>query len=593
MSRYRRWNELLELLAAAGQLQVEEAAKALGVSEATVRRDLDELATQQMLTRIRGGAVAQGVTYDLPLRYKSERHPSEKQRIAAVAAGLVRPGQVTGLNGGTTTTEVARALATRSDLNGQVPPPALTVVTNALNIATELAVRQHIKIVATGGVARPQSYELTGPLATGVLEQVTLDVAILGVDGIDAVAGATAHHEGEASINRLMARQAAKVVIAADSSKVGRRAFARICTAARDRRAGHRHRDRRRGRGPAGGRGSRRCHRLKRRRPGSPTLTSSTWWSSATATRTCSSSATTSPPRSASRRSWCDSMSLVVGGSASITAVAAARLGLSVALVAAVGDDAAGQFMLDQLAREGVATDAVAVRGDAPTGMTVALSNGGDRAILTALGAVGSLTADDVPAALLRRARHVHISSYFLLEDSLGPGLGAVISAAQAAGATVSLDTNWDPSGRWGDDRLAAALARADLLLPNEAEAVRLSGEPDLAAAVPVLTAAGARLVVKLGARGALCAAGPRRHRVSVPPLAPVNATGAGDCFNAGLITGLLRGLELTEAAALGCAAGALSTRAPGGTGSCPDLPSALALAGTATITTPSPSTLP
>jgi len=231
MTRYRRWNELLELLAAEGQLQVEEAAKALGVSEATVRRDLDELARQQMLTRIRGGAVAQGVTYDLPLRYKSERHPSEKQRIAAVAAGLVRPGQITGLNGGTTTTEVARALATRSDLNSQVPSPAVTVVTNALNIATELAVRQHIKIVTTGGVARPQSYELTGPLATGVLEQVALDVAILGVDGIDAVAGATAHHEGEASINRLMARQAAKVVIAADSSKVGRRAFARICTA--------------------------------------------------------------------------------------------------------------------------------------------------------------------------------------------------------------------------------------------------------------------------------------------------------------------------------------------------------------------------
>jgi DeoR family transcriptional regulator, aga operon transcriptional repressor len=231
VSRYRRWNELLELLAADGQLQVERAAQVLGVSAATVRRDFDELARQQMLTRIRGGAVAQGVTYDLPLRYKSERHPSEKQRIAAVAAGLVRPGQIAGLNGGTTTTEVARALATRSDLNSGLPPPAVTVVTNALNIATELAVRQHIKIVATGGVARPQSYELTGPLATGVLEQVTLDIAILGVDGIDAVAGATASHEGEASINRLMAQRASKVVIAADSSKVGRRAFARICTA--------------------------------------------------------------------------------------------------------------------------------------------------------------------------------------------------------------------------------------------------------------------------------------------------------------------------------------------------------------------------
>jgi DeoR/GlpR family transcriptional regulator of sugar metabolism len=106
------------------------------------------------------------------------------------------------------------------------------VVTNALNIATDLAVRQHIKIVTTGGVARPQSYELTGPLATDVLEQVTLDVAILGVDAIDAVAGATAHHEGEASINRLMGRQARRVIIVADSSKVGQRAFARIVTPA-------------------------------------------------------------------------------------------------------------------------------------------------------------------------------------------------------------------------------------------------------------------------------------------------------------------------------------------------------------------------
>src|SRR5579863_3410456 len=137
VSRYRRWNELLELLATAGQLQVEDAAKALNVSAATVRRDFDELAEQQMLTRIRGGAIAQGVNYDLPLRYKTERHPSEKQRIGELAAGLVRAGQVAGLNGGTTTTEVARALATRPDLSHDGPGPAVTVVTNALNIATE------------------------------------------------------------------------------------------------------------------------------------------------------------------------------------------------------------------------------------------------------------------------------------------------------------------------------------------------------------------------------------------------------------------------------------------------------------------------
>jgi sugar/nucleoside kinase (ribokinase family) len=264
------------------------------------------------------------------------------------------------------------------------------------------------------------------------------------------------------------------------------------------------------------------------------------------------------------------SISLVIGGSAAITAVAAARLGLSVALVAAVGADPAGQFMLAQLAAEGVDVSAVLTRPDRPTGMTVALSQGGDRAILTALGAVASLTAAEVPGALLARARHVHVSSYFLLEDSLGPGLAGVLAAARAAGASTSLDTNWDPSGRWGDERLAAALGQADLLLPNETEALRLAGAGGLADAAWALAGRGARLAVKLGAKGALCVAGTVAHRVSLPPVTPVDATGAGDCFDAGLIAGLLDGLPLERAAALGCAAGALSTAAPGGTAAAP-----------------------
>jgi sugar/nucleoside kinase (ribokinase family) len=275
---------------------------------------------------------------------------------------------------------------------------------------------------------------------------------------------------------------------------------------------------------------------------------------------------------------------MVVGGSAAITAVAAARLGLRVELVAAVGADPAGDFMLGQLSREGVGTAAVAVRDGAPTGMTVALSRGADRAILTAVGAVASLTARDVPATLLAQARHVHVSSYFLLEHSLAPGLAAVLADARAAGATTSLDTNWDPAGKWGDKHLSASLAQTDVLLPNEAEAVRIAGEPTLPAAVGALTAAGHRLVVKLGERGALCADGPVWHRAELPPVTPVDATGAGDGFNAGLITGLLRGLALPDAAALGCAVGALSTRAAGGTASCPDLASALALARDATV---------
>jgi DeoR family transcriptional regulator, aga operon transcriptional repressor len=224
-----RWNTLLELLAQDGQLSVEDAATGMTVSAATIRRDFDQLAQQQMLTRTRGGAVANGVSYDLPLRYKSAKHASEKQRIGSTAANLVPPGSVVGLNGGTTTTEVARALAIRADLHSKATGPALTVVTNALNIANELTVRPHVKIVVTGGVARPQSYELIGPLASGLLTNLSLDIAILGVDAINASTGASAHHEGEASINALMASRARQVIVVADGSKLGQQTFAQIC----------------------------------------------------------------------------------------------------------------------------------------------------------------------------------------------------------------------------------------------------------------------------------------------------------------------------------------------------------------------------
>ncbi|MGR8009166.1 DeoR/GlpR family DNA-binding transcription regulator [Streptomyces hypolithicus] len=234
MSKHERWSALLELLAAEGRLEVEEAATTLEVSAATIRRDLDELAEQQMLVRTRGGAIAHGVSYELPLRYKSSRHASEKQRIAAAVADLVADGDVVGLNGGTTTTEVARALALRtgSGLRGSAAGgtgPVLTVVTNALNIASELAVRPQIKIVVTGGVARPQTYELVGPLTMGVLNEVVLDVVILGVDGLDPDLGVMAHQEDEASVSRLFAERAHRVVVVTDSSKMGKRAFARIC----------------------------------------------------------------------------------------------------------------------------------------------------------------------------------------------------------------------------------------------------------------------------------------------------------------------------------------------------------------------------
>jgi len=217
MSKYERLGAILELLGRDGSLDVDVAAAELHVSAATIRRDLDLLSKQQLLTRTHGGAVSNNAAYDLPLRYKAARHASEKQRIGKAVAEMIAAGTIVGLNGGTTTTEVARALALRGDPQ-LAYHPSITVVTNSLNIATELAVRAHLKIVVTGGVARPQSYELVGPL----------DVAVLGVDAIDLAGGATTHEESEAAINRLMASRASKVIVVADSSKIGHRAFARL-----------------------------------------------------------------------------------------------------------------------------------------------------------------------------------------------------------------------------------------------------------------------------------------------------------------------------------------------------------------------------
>ena len=278
-----------------------------------------------------------------------------------------------------------------------------------------------------------------------------------------------------------------------------------------------------------------------------------------------------------------DGMSLMIGGSAAITAVAAARLGLRVALIAAVGDDPAGELMLSLLAKEGVDVSSVLIRTGLPTGMTTVLSTGADRAILTAVGAMTSLTAASVPPL---PTRHLHVSSYFLLERSLGPGLAGLLAAARGRGVVTSVDTNYDPSGWWGDHLLRAALAETDVFLPNEAEALGISGSRDVRGAAAALAGPGG-VVIKLGARGALC--GRDGPLVSVPEAKPVDTTGAGDCFNAGLIAGLLDGLDLPHAAALGCAVGALSTAAVGGTGAAVDRPTAEALAARATISHPAP----
>jgi DeoR family transcriptional regulator of aga operon len=215
-----RLGRILESLAGNGSVSVTDIAADLDVSAATVRRDLRLLESQRLLARTHGGAVAHGVLYELPLRYKSARYQREKVLIAREAASRVSDGAAVGLSGGTTTTEVARTLAERQ---------YLTVVTNALNIASELAVRPNLKLVVTGGVARDKSYELVGPLAEQSLAGLNLDLVFIGADGVDPSAGLTTHHAIEAHTDRALIERAQRVLVVADSSKIGRVVFAKIC----------------------------------------------------------------------------------------------------------------------------------------------------------------------------------------------------------------------------------------------------------------------------------------------------------------------------------------------------------------------------
>ncbi|MFN8150205.1 MAG: hypothetical protein U0R24_03625 [Solirubrobacterales bacterium] len=165
------------------------------------------------------GGASSGRAAAAPTRSPATR---TKRRTALAAAALVEEGSTVGLTGGTTTTEVARALS---------EVPDLTIVTNALNIASELAIRSNLKLVVPGGVARSASYELVGPIAESALGGLNLDVVFVGVDGIAPQQGLTTHHEVEAYTNRVLIQRAARSIAVADSSKLGRVAFARICDA--------------------------------------------------------------------------------------------------------------------------------------------------------------------------------------------------------------------------------------------------------------------------------------------------------------------------------------------------------------------------
>ena len=271
-----------------------------------------------------------------------------------------------------------------------------------------------------------------------------------------------------------------------------------------------------------------------------------------------------------------DDARLTIGGSGAILACGAAKLGLRVAIAAVVGDDLFGRFVCEGLATAGVDVDGVRVEPSAPTGVTVVLSGPDDRAILTMPGTIAALTAAIIDPALLARARHVHASSYFL-QSALTGSLPELFRAVRTRGGTTSVDPNWDPSERW-DGGLLDLLTVTDVFLPNAMEATRIAHTSDLDAAVHALEQRAGVVAVKNGDRGAIASSGGVTHRVEPVRIAVVDATGAGDSFDAGFLAAWLDGAPLDRALALANACGALSTRSMGGTGAQPTMDEALAM---------------
>ncbi|MHB8504563.1 MAG: carbohydrate kinase family protein [Acidimicrobiales bacterium] len=268
-----------------------------------------------------------------------------------------------------------------------------------------------------------------------------------------------------------------------------------------------------------------------------------------------------------------DDASVVLGSSGAITAAALAALSVPVAFVGVVGDDHLGALFLGELGRLGVDVGAVRRARGRRTALTVALERHGDRAMLTYPGTMADLTAGDVPASVLAGATHVHVSSYFL-QRGLQPGLPALLEAARAAGATTSLDPGWDAASEW-DAGIGKALRHVDWFLPNETEAAaiaaRVSGSDtpaDATAAAILLRRVGvAAVAVKRAGAGATLTTAGTTLELDTDPLVPVDTTGAGDNFDAGLIAGLLAGCDPAVALAMAVACGRHAVGGRGGTG--------------------------
>jgi DeoR family transcriptional regulator of aga operon len=218
-----RRQHILSLIQKQGRVLVDELSSNLDLSKITIRKDLDYLESKDLLVRTHGGALPTeaGALSDPTIQEKEELYREEKMEIAKAAAAMVSEGQCIILDSGTTTTEIARSLTSFRQL---------TVITNALNIAADLA-RSDFEVILIGGTLRKNSLSVVGPFAEDVLKEIHADIVFLGVDGFDTKVGLTTPNVLEARVNRAMVKAAEKVVAVCDSSKFNRRSLSLIVPA--------------------------------------------------------------------------------------------------------------------------------------------------------------------------------------------------------------------------------------------------------------------------------------------------------------------------------------------------------------------------
>ncbi|MBO4434070.1 MAG: carbohydrate kinase family protein [Bacteroidales bacterium] len=260
-------------------------------------------------------------------------------------------------------------------------------------------------------------------------------------------------------------------------------------------------------------------------------------------------------------------MTVTLGSSTAIFAANAASLGSKVCFVGLVGRDSFGDLVKTSLEAKGVDTRYI-MDGPTPTGATICMNYGEDRANLTYQGSMDVMGWNDIDKDVFDNTRHIHLSSLFM-QSALLRDIHKVLDAAAEKGITVSLDTQWDPMETWKLD-YRSVLPKITVFMPNEKELQALTGKDSLEGAIAeVLPFLGNAMVVKCGSKGSLLVRkdGSMKLLPAYLNTDVVDAIGAGDSFNSGFISAFVKGLPLEDCQETGNLTGAVNTTAAGGTG--------------------------